>query len=781
MNNPILHSPTRLHPKKKRQKITDTQLKRSHLAERVHISLPQLLFISSFPPRQCGIATYTHDLIEALKTHYQSSFLCVHCALESRTEKHTYPAEPQFILNTDKPNAFVKTAFKINRNENIQLIIIQHEFGFYHRHEADLILMLENLNKPIVTVFHTVLPQPSEQQKLHVQHLARLSDSLIVMTHHAKQLLISEYQILSATIAVIPHGTHLIAPVQIEVLKKKHQLPQRLILSTFGLLSSSKSIETTLFALPNILAAIPDTLFLILGKTHPSIIIQEGEVYREYLESIVESLGLEDHVRFVNEYIALPTLLEYLQLSDLYIFTSKDPNQAVSGTLSYAISAGCPVLSTPIPHAVEVITKSPHAFFDFENPKQLATAAIELLSNLSLRQQISQESLTKMASTAWPNAAIKHVHLFQRITHSTLNISFRLPEIILNHFDRLTTGVGMIQFSKIARPDIESGYTIDDNSRALIACVEHYDKFRDNQDLQRMACYLDFIQYCLRSNGSFLNYVNKEKEFTLQNNTDNLDDSNGRAVWALGHLLSFRNILPQKMVEQANILLETAIPFLHLIHSTRAMAFIIKGLYSYNKNESVPLICLFADRLMKMYLHERKNDWHWFEHSYTYGNSLLPEAMLYAFIRTNNNEYREIAEESFDFILSRQFSGPSFRVISNRTWSHMLPSTPELRGGEQPIEVAYTIMALESFYAFYGMDSYKKKADLAFGWFLGNNHLNQIVYNPQTGGCYDGIEEFNINLNQGAESTVCYLLARLSIDRIRNKRINSFSVLCQEV
>jgi glycosyltransferase involved in cell wall biosynthesis len=749
------------------RKITTDPLSHNHNGSiaRQNI-LPEILFITSFPPRECGIATYSQDLVNALGDQFENSFQCTICALESDTEQHTYKQTPEYILNTDHRNSFVKTAFNINRNKNIKLVVMQHEFGFFATKEHEFKLMFDSLVIPTVFVFHTVLPHPNIELREKVQNMADIATSIIVMTVNAATILKEQYSIAAHKISVIPHGTHLVPPLEREEIKELYHLSGRKVLSTFGLLSSSKSIETTLQALPTVVSNHPEVLFLAIGKTHPNIVKQEGEQYRRMLEEKVETMNLQGHVVFVNEYLPLPTLLEYLQLTDIYLFTSKDSNQAVSGTFSYAVSCGCPVISTPIPHAKEVLSHNNGIIIDFEDAKQLSKEIIALLDDEQLRSEISCNSFHKMTSTAWQNSAIAHALLFKKETSNAFQLNFRMPKLNINHIRKMTTDVGMIQFSNIANPDIHSGYTLDDNARALIAICRHYMIFRETTDLTLISTYLNFIQFCFQPNGKFLNYVNEQKEFTDQNNIENLDDSNGRAIWALGFVISYKKILPVELLNIAEDILQQALPYLDTIYSTRAMAFIIKGLHYQNKKENFYLMKVLTDRLMQMYQHEKTSEWLWFESYLTYGNSLLPEAMLCAYLSTNNNEYKRIAQESFDFLLSKIFINGTIKVISNKGWLTKNPTMDDAIGGEQPIDVAYTIIALENFYSVFKREDYKQKAIMAFSWFLGNNHLHQIVYNPCTGGCYDGIEKHNININQGAESTVCFLMARLSMERI---------------
>lgn len=736
----------------------------------------EILFISSFPPRECGIATYTQDLVNALEAQFNSTFDCVVCALESDNLHHTYEIEPKYILQTNDRNSFAKAAFHINRNQNIRLVVVQHEFGFYADEEDAFQTFLQDLVKPVILVFHTVLPIPDQARFKLVNAMASAADAVLVMTSDAAHILIEDYGIKSAQISTIAHGTHLLPSVDQNALKVRYGLQNRSVLATFGLLGPSKNIETTLRALPAIVAEVPDTLFLVLGKTHPSLLKHEGEAYRQQLEALVKSLKLEHHVRFINEYLPLATLLDYLQLVDVYLFTSKDPHQAVSGTFSYAVSSGCPIVSTPIPQAKDVLSQNNGLIFDFEDDQQLSIAVLKLLKNEKLRKELSTNGLQKMAATAWNNAAIAHAQLFKKLSPVPLELQYKIPELKLSHLENMTTDFGMLQFSKIARPDLESGYTADDNARALLAVCQHYSMFGDELDLKLASTYILYLEHCLQPNGRFLNYVGPDREFTLQNFIENLDDSNGRAIWALGYVSSLKGILPDFLTQEADTLLERVVPYLDKIHSTRAMAFMIKGLCYQAKPENKLVIQTLANRLVQMYKHESSSGWLWYEHYITYGNSVLPEALLSAYISLGREEYKEIAVESFDFLLSKLFVDNTFRAISNRGWMVRDRIHDAPKGGEQPIDVAYTLLALELFYVHTNKAQYKDKAEIVFSWFLGNNHLHEIVYNPVTGGCYDGLEEHNVNLNQGAESTISYLLARLAIARIHNREYSTQKV-----
>ena len=734
------------------------------------MKLPEIVILTTYPPRECGIATYSQDLAKALNIQFGNSYNITVGAIENEVTTLNYNNQVKYKLNANNTLSYGKLTKQLNNNDDIALILIQHEFGLFKTCETEFNNFLQLLNKPFIICFHTVLPNPNDALLLQVRAITLHAKSIVVMTNTSAKILANSYTIAEDKIKVIPHGTHLISHGDKALLKLKYGFSRLKILTTFGLLSSGKSIETTLYALPSIIATNNEVLFLIIGKTHPAIVANEGETYRLYLQNIITNLKLENNVKFINNYLPLPDLLEYLQMTDVYLFTSKDPQQAVSGTFAYALSCGCAIVSTPIPHALEVLKNDTGIIIDFENSVQLTTAVKKLLGNKSLRKLISINGVHTISPTAWENAAIKHASLFAEYSNVTLKLKYKIPDINWRHMNKLTTKFGMIQFSKINEPDIESGYTLDDNARALVATCQYIELYGSKQGLQKIKVYLNFIMFCFQAEGNFLNYVDKHKNFTSQNNETNLEDSNGRAIWALGYLISLQKYIPHDLISTAIKLLESAIPHIETFHSTRAMAFAIKGLYyantTYPDTNKLLVINKLSNRLVQMYKHETDTNWHWCESYLTYGNSIIPEALLCAYIATNDIRYKNIAETSFHFLLSKIFINSKIKVISNKGWLYKInTSLQEVVGGEQAIDVAYTVMALHKFYDCIKKEDYNKKMEIAFSWFLGNNHLQQIMYNPCTGGCYDGLETDYVNLNQGAESTVSYFMARLTIEK----------------
>ncbi|MEO6347694.1 MAG: glycosyltransferase [Aquaticitalea sp.] len=733
-------------------------------------SKPSIVLLTTYPPRECGIATYSKDLLNHIDALFSSSFSIKIYALNTSNENPKYDENISYVLKTDSPKSFKKITEKINMDSSIQLVFVQHEFGLFHQNPAEFLKFIQTVQKPVVISFHTVLPRPDTTFKNYVQSLICHVDHIIVMTNSSKQILVNEYQCLEDMVSIISHGTHLIPFKNKEELKRRYGFEGKTVLSTFGLLGPGKSIETTLNALPLLIKEYPNLIFLIIGKTHPGIVKKEGEIYREFLKEKIETLNLTQHVKFINEFVQLDNLLEYLQLSDIYLFTSKDPNQAVSGTFAYAMSCGCPIISTPMPHALELLKEDKGLLFDFGNSTMLANHISKLLDDDNWRTNLGLNSLHASAANSWENTALLHATLFNRLKPQ-LKLQFNKPKLSLEHLYRMTTSVGILQFSKLNQPEIESGYTLDDNARALLVMCQVCTDFEDSNLMNLYTIYLSFIVNCQRYNGSFFNYVDQNLVFTEQNNTVNLDDSNGRALWALGEVISRKNDFPKQysyLIENAEACFNNFLPNAINIHSPRATSFIIKGLYNANKTLSRSdidnLIDELASKLARQYEHESQEDWRWFEDGLTYANGVIPEAMLIAFNVTKNPIFEEIALRSFMFLLGLSFKGSNIQVISNQTWykrGDQFEIHP--KGGQQAIDVAYIILALQRFHENYPERGFDAYMNIAFSWFLGNNHLNQTVYNPCTKGCYDGIEANNVNLNQGAESLVSYLLSRLAM------------------
>jgi glycosyltransferase involved in cell wall biosynthesis len=728
----------------------------------------KIVFLSTFPPTQCGIATYTQDTIKGITDVFGKSVTCAICELVDKPKTNQTQA---FTLNTRDKGEYAKVAEEINKDKSVKLVHIQHEFGLFGGNYGDYLLdFLNVIKKPLTYTFHSVIPNPNNELRTFVKLLLSYSNSVFVMTNQSKEILINDYGIKEEIITCVPHGTHIVIYETPDQAKEKFNIQDRKVLSTFGLLGEGKNIETGLQALPKIIEREPNILYLIIGKTHPNLIKDGVDAYRDKLEALVEDLNLQNNVRFINEYLDTDELLDYLKATDIYLFTSKDPNQAVSGTFAYAMSCACPIVASKIPHTREVLTSDSGILVDIGNADQFSKATIKLLSNDILRTEMGINAFRKTRASSWENVAITHMNTYKNLLENPSEIKFSYPPIQLRHIKKLTTDLGIIQFSKISIPDLDSGYTLDDNARALIAFCLHYKLTKDKDDLPYILIYLDFIERCQKPKGDFINYVDQEnREHVEQNAEVNLEDSNARAIWALGTVVSNAAILPEAISKKASKCLLNSLKWAENIQSPRSIGFATKGLYLYHT--AVPNLYVAAiinklnAKLLSNYEIHASSDWKWFENSMTYGNGVLPESMLYAYLVTNKPIYKKVAMDSLDFLMSKMFINKKFKVISNNGWLHRDSEPKEY--GEQPIDVSYTIQTLNSFYKAFNIPEYKYKMKIAFDWFLGKNHLNQIMYNPVSGGGYDGLEKENVNLNQGAESTVCYLTARLLMENLK--------------
>jgi glycosyltransferase involved in cell wall biosynthesis len=730
-----------------------------------------LLFVTSFPPRECGIATFAQDLVNALHKNFAGKLNIEICALSESGKPAARMITPvTYTVNPFDIDDCIALAHKINANPHIDMLCFEHEFGLYGgEYGHNLLAMLSLLDKPFIVRFHTVLPFPDNKCLKVVSLIGALASKVTVMTQSSADLLTNVYHLPAEKIVHIPHGTHAHVVEDVTALKKQYGVSGKLVLSTFGLLSENKGLETGIKAMKKIVQQFPDAVYLILGKTHPTIISREGEKYRQRLEQLVAEYGLENNVKFVNSYLSLEALLNYLSITDIYLFTSIDPHQAVSGTFVYAMSAGCPVISTAFVQAKEMLDEGCGCLIDFKDDEQLAASAMRLLGDPDLRRRMSIKAIDKTRNSIWDNVAIAHMSVFADILAEENMLQPNLPPVYLDHIDRMTDEFGMMQFSKHDVPDPDSGYTLDDNARALIVMCMYAKEVKPSSFVNSLARkYVNFIAHCQTSAGRFLNYVDVGGSFPTSNAEVNLEDSNGRTVWALGYTLSNHANLPQDVVQEAYSLFRDSLRWVESLTSPRAVAFAIKGLYyflQYKKGGiAVEILHKLATRLHNAYQIESDNNWHWYESSITYGNAVLPEAMIMAFQVTGIQVFRITAEESFAFLCSKTFTSNHMKMISNKTWFHKDTMVTQ-DGGEQSIEVAYTMLAQHAFYQATGNVDYLEKMRVAFSWYLGNNHLKQLIYNPLTYGCYDGLEKNNVNQNQGAESTVCYLIARLLMEQ----------------
>ncbi|MGO4822194.1 MULTISPECIES: glycosyltransferase [unclassified Flavobacterium] len=729
----------------------------------------KIVFLSTFPPTECGIATFTKDLIAALSNGFGESIEPLLCNLTTKPAS----ANVDFVLNPHLKEDYIKVAQEINKDSLIKLVHIQHEFGLYGgKYGAYLLAFLATIRKPVTITFHSVIPQPDVALKRFVEQLTSYATSVIVMTNKSRDTLVTNYSITKNKIICIPHGTHIVDFVEPAEIKQKFNLENRIVLSTFGLLGPGKCIETALKALPDIILHNPNVVYLIIGKTHPNLIIDQKDDYRDFLESLVDKYQLNDHVIFIDNYLENKELLSYLQATDIYLFTSKDPNQAVSGTFTYALSCGCPIVASSIAHTREILTKDTGILYDIEQSDQLAKAVKKIMSDDELRKNMALNAYKKTRESSWENVAVKHLYAYQKIIDELNRIQYNIPPINLNYIKKITNSVGVIHSCKVTKPDKISGYTLEDNARALIAAGMHYNLNREEIDLDYLCTYLHFLERCQKDSGKFRNYVNEHFDESFHLSHLDWEESNAHAVWALGYIISLKSILPHSIIKKATLCIQKCFIWINKLEKPRAIGFAIKGLYLYHLGTQEKHVISTGETLAnKMLLEYERNilkNWKWFENYMSYANSILPESILYIYLLTKNVRYKNIAESSFKFLLSKVFVNGKLKSLSKESVENKKNITTEIK--DQPIAISYVIQTLNTFYRGLKKEEYKIKIESSFSWYLGRNHLNQIIYNPVTGGCYDGLEKSQINLNQGAASSVSYLIARLELEE--NNRAN---------
>ncbi|NCQ54648.1 glycosyl transferase family 1 [Candidatus Berkelbacteria bacterium CG_4_10_14_0_8_um_filter_39_42] len=727
-----------------------------------------IVYLATFPPRQCGIATFTADLTNAIDQIFGPSVKSKIVAM-NLTEVSNFPYPDKVISEISQPREedYVNIANKLNQLKEVKLVNIQHEFGIFGgEYGSHLLLLLKKLQKPIVTTFHTVLPAPDEKMLNIVQAIMKYSKGIIVMTHSSKEILKKDYGLDPDRIQVIPHGIHHVPYRISEHAKSALGFSGKLILSTFGFLSPGKGVEHVIEALPKVAEKFPNVRFLIAGVTHPVVLGQEGETYRNFLTKKVYQLGLSNYVSFYNTYLDLNGLFKFLEATDIYLSTSLNPNQTVSGTLSYALGSGRPVISTAFAQAKQDITSDVGILVDFKNPPAFTDAIIKLISNDQLRLQMGKNAYFRTRHMTWANVAHSYIKYFSQFAPKTILGQKKLPPIKLTHMARLTDNFGIIQFAKLTEPDLSSGYTIDDNARALVAVALHYKKFRTHSALKLVSIYLNFFYLVAKPDGYFDNYVNSSRAIDKQRNIQEYsEDPSARALYALAWVSTTKQI-PRRIRHLAHFFFERSFRKSIAFSSPRAIAFYIKALdcllSKWKESKTLTVLTSYCEQLMALYEKNYSPDWEWFEPCLTYSNAILPEALLLGYKITGEKRYFKVAEKTLNFLIKHTFKGSMYIPIGQSGWFPKEGARHYF--DQQPEDTAATVGALNVMFQITNRKYYKELASIAFNWFLGNNVLGQVVYDRTTGGCYDGIGEKFINLNQGAESTISYLLARLSFE-----------------
>lgn len=730
-------------------------------------------FIGTYPPQKCGIGTFTNNLVKAVADNFGYTNLFPNLyviAVNDNEHNYNYPSEVSFIVNQNNQRDYVSAAKFINYNK-ADVCILEHEFGIFGGESGVYILSLvSRIEIPLIVTFHTVVREPTHIQKVIVQELSSKAFKVIVMSKKAVKFLIEIYNISEDKIEIIEHGVPVGKVFHRDTVREKFNFTNKTALFTFGLLSRNKGIETVIKALPKVVEKHKDILYVVLGNTHPKVLSHFGEEYREYLLRLVKDYGLEDYVYFYKNFVPEELLMEYLYATDIYITPYLNEAQITSGTLSYAIGAGTAVISTPYWHAEELLSEGRGVLFDFNNHEQLGDILIDLLDDRQKIEQLREAAVDYGQKLKWPKIGAKYIKVAKSAmenysyTHKdkhTVLDPYLLPDFTLEHIKRLTDDTGIVQHAKYGIPNLKEGYCLDDNARALLMTTMAHNKNKTDEIAELMPIYLSYIHYMQNDNGSFRNFLSFSRIYLDEIGSE---DSFGRTIWALGYLIySF----PKDSYHQIGLdIFKKSIPFFRELKHIRGIANTILGLSYFirkfpDDEESKILLRVLTEKLLNIYKAEKSSDWLWFENILTYDNAIIPLSLFHSAEVLKEDEILNVAVESSGFLESITLKNGYLKPIGSKGWY--------IKGGvcadyaQQSVDVMGMVLLFFKAYDVTKERKYLNKMFKSYMWYMGKNDLSLPVYDYESGGCNDGLEENGLNRNQGAESTLSYLIAHLTV------------------
>jgi len=743
----------------------------------------RIAFIGNYLPRQCGIATFTTDLCNAVAAQYGNERLFA-IPVNDPESSYQYPERVRLELEQEDLSSYERAAEFLNFNGN-DLVCLQHEYGIYGGASGSHILtLLRKLKMPLVTTLHTVLRDPDTSQRAVLEEIARLSDRLVVMTDLAAQLLREVYAVPSGKIDIIPHGVPDLPFMDPNFFKDKFGTEGKFVLLTFGLLSPNKGIEYVIRALPAILARHPNVVYIVSGVTHPHIRRREGERYREQLQALAAELGVSDQLILNNRFVSAEELVEHVGAADIYITPYLQEAQAVSGTLAIALGAGKAIISTPYWHAKELLAEKRGVIVPFANPDAIAEAVTALLENDAERHAMRKRAYLYSRGTTWPNTARAYMASFQRARFerslqpraaqqdgTTVEIFDRLPVLNTDHLLTMTDDTGMLQHAIFSVPNTSEGYTTDDNARALIVSVllDESDKRSASIEYSRLSHrYLAFLWLAFNTaSGRFRNFLGYDRKWLEDVGSD---DSHGRALWSLGKVLGHSQNAGLRAA--AGRLFEAAVPATLAFTSPRAWAYCILGMQAYldwfpGDRAIQGARNTLANRLLDIYERSYSETWKWFEKSLSYANARLPQALILAGWRSNNQRMIEVGMNSLKWLVAEQHRGDEETFVPIGYNGFFIEGNEKARFDQQPVEACATVSACLEVYRLTEERQWYDEAERVFRWFSGKNDLQVPLYDATTGGCRDGLHPDRVNENQGAESTLSFLMALLEMQEAK--------------
>ena len=738
-----------------------------------HVSnIKKIAFLGDYLPRKCGIATFTYDLRHALAEEYPAveSFVA---PVNDLPDGYEYPPEVRFEFSENDLDSYRRTADYLNFS-NADVVCLQHEYGIYGGPAGSFILaLLRDLRIPVVTTLHTILQTPSVDQRRVIHELGVLSARLVVMSERGATMLTEIYGVPAEKIDLIPHGIIDMPFVDSNFYKDQFGVEGKHVLLTFGLLSPNKGIENVLRALPEVVKKFPNLVYIILGATHPNLVREHGEAYRLTLERLAKDLGIKRHVSFYNRFVDQEELKVFLSVADLYITPYQSAAQTTSGTLAYAFGCGKAVISTPYWHAEELLADGRGVIVPFGDSKAMTEAIVGLLGDDTHRHAMRKRAYLLGREMIWSKAAQAYMASFENARRNPTSPSIRrlevrtlederleLPALQLDHLTRMSDSTGIFQHAIYSLPDFHHGYCTDDNARALITTVLLQELELEGPELHRLAeSYASFMHYAFNpETKSFRNFMSFDRRWL---ETVGSEDSQGRALWALGTCAGRSK--HRHLQAWAAQLFERTLPSVLELKSPRTWAYALLGIFEYFRRLSGDRLAAqardtFTQRLIECYEKTATADWPWFEAELSYANALLPHVLILSGRWADNPKAYEIGLHSLRWLVSIQKAPQgNFRPIGSAGFY--------ARGGkradfdQQPIEAHSTVSACLEAYRSTQDATWHEEARIAFEWFLGRNDLGQSLYDSKTGGCCDGLHVDRVNQNQGAESTLAYLMA----------------------
>ncbi|WP_109608307.1 glycosyltransferase family 4 protein [Mucilaginibacter oryzae] len=737
----------------------------------------KIAYISTYPPRECGLATFNNNLMHAISSNFpdrkslvQNGFVVALNDSENLQE-YEYPEEVKYVIRQNHQKDYIRAANYINTS-NADVCIMEHEFGIYGGESGIYILPLINrLEKPLISILHTVLKDPSYVQRIIIREIAEQSSKIIVMSKRAVEFLTTIYEIPADKIQIIEHGVPDVeAPVDNPV-KNLSSFKNKRVMLTFGLLSRNKGLETVVKALPKIVEKHPDVMYVVLGNTHPGVIKNSGEEYRDHLKSLAAQLGVSKNLAFIAKFVSEEELVNYLTACEIYVTPYLNEAQITSGTLSYAVGAGAAVVSTPYWHATELLADNRGRLFDFKNSEALADTIIELLDQDRILSELKENAYQYGLHLRWPVIGAEFIKVAQealsrfdfsdKILRNSIVDPEILPKFSLTHVLRLTDDTGIVQHAKYGIPNLKEGYCLDDNARALIMALMAYQRNKSREAFELLPIYLSYIHYMQTDDGNFRNFLSFDRRYLDEVGSE---DSFGRTIWALGHLIgcAASNSYREFSLE----IFHKSIPHFSTLKHLRGIANTIIGislyLQAYPTDEGmVKILVNLTQPLIDAYNNTQSDDWQWFEEKMTYDNAILPLALLHSCEITGNEEAKTIALATMAFLDKLTLSNGYLSPVGNDGWYYRGGTFPTF--DQQAIETMAMVLMHFQAYRIFRVPQYIEKMFLSYKWFLGENTLRAPLYDHETKGCCDGLLPGGINRNQGAESTLAYLISHLTV------------------